>query len=126
VAKIKGDTFIAVNNKTWSLDIVPVYEDREPFFDGVVWYGFPLELRYLRVAVKYDHREVIVFHAVRPASLGPISGDQEDDYIFSYKRLVDPDNNPHNLDLNPLKQLIDDAELGRRVREAGLGMVEGG
>lgn len=108
---------MASRSCSWSLDFKPVYDDYEPYFDGVFRHYYTSTLRYVRVAVKYGDREVLVFHAVRPA---PPSSEPEENYVYSYERMVDPDDNPYDLDLNPFKQLIDDAELGRRVREAGL------
>lgn len=102
-------------DRSWSLDIKPVYEDYEPYFDGVVRYHYMSALKYVKVAVKYGGREVLTFHAVRPDPPEP-------EYIYSYSRMVDPADNPYDLDLNPLKQLLADAELGRKVREAGLGL----
>jgi hypothetical protein len=104
-------------NRSWSLDFKPVYEDYEPYFDGLMTHHFLSTIKYLRVAVKSGSREVLVFHAVRPSP--PLLEDDEN-YIYTYKRLVDPDDNPYNLSLNPFEQLIADAELGRKMREAGL------
>lgn len=105
-------------DRSWSLDFKPVYDTPEPLDDGVFTYYYESTLRHVRVAVKYGDQEVLVFYAVRPASPGQ---DPDEDYIFSYQTTVpDLDDNPHNLDFSPFKQLIDDAELGRRVREAGL------
>lgn len=104
---------MVMNDRSWSLSMEPVYEDYEPHFDGVFRHHYMSTLKYVKVAVKYHGREVLTFHAVRPAPPEP-------EYIYSYSRLVDLEDNPHDLDLNPLKQLLDDAELGRRMREAGL------
>lgn len=105
------------NDRPWSLDIRPVYNDHEPYADGPYTYNFASTIKHIRVVVKSGTREVLVFHAVRP---GGSSFDNEENSILTYRRMVDPDNNPFNLDLNPLNQLIADAELGRKVREAGL------
>lgn len=104
-------------DRTWGLDVQPVYAERESFNDGVMVHWFESVLKHVRVAVTSGSREVIVFHAVKPE---PESLDPEENYVFSYKRMVDPYNNPNALDLNPFAQLIADAELGRKVREAGL------
>lgn len=105
------------NGREWSLDVTPVYEHFEPYEHVTGSYFFDSVLRHVRVAVKSGPREVLIFHAVRPA---PPSDDESENYFFTYKRMVDPYDNPHSLDLNPLKQLLADAELGRKVREAGL------
>lgn len=105
------------NDRTWSLNIKPTYNDPDPLSVGPMTYHFAITVKHLRVAVKSGGRDVIVFHAVRPGALSP---DPKEDYIFTYRRMVDPYDNPHNLDLNPFVQLIADAELGRKVREAGL------
>lgn len=104
-------------DRSWSLNLKPVYEDYEPYFDGVVHHHYMSTLRYVRVAVKSGSREVIVFHAVQPAPPGP---DEEENHVYTVRRMADPYNNPLDLDLNPFNQLLADAELGRRVREAGL------
>lgn len=95
----------------------PVYDDYAPFLDGVFTYYRESTLRHVRVAVKSGSREVLTFHAVRP---NPEHSDPEENCFFTYRRMVDPDDNPLDLDLNPFNQLIADAELGRKVREAGL------
>lgn len=100
-------------DRSWSLELKPIYDEPERYDDGLL-YSFvgPVTLSAVRVAVKSGSREVLVFSAVRP---------EADAYVFSYQTMVpDLDDNPHNLDFSPFKQLIDDAELGRRVREAGL------
>jgi hypothetical protein len=104
-------------DRSWSLDITPIYDDPEPLGYGPLTYHFETVLKSIRVAVKSGTREVVVFHAVRPE---PPHSDVEENYIFTYRRMVDPHDNPLNLDLNPLNQLMADAELGRKVREAGL------
>jgi hypothetical protein len=108
-------------NRSWSLDLKPVYDDPEPYFDGVFHHHYASTLRHVRVAVKSGSREVIVFHAVQPA---PPSPDYEENYVYTTRRMADPDDNPLDLDLNPFNQLLADAELGRRVREAGLELKE--
>lgn len=104
-------------DRSWSLDIKPTYEDYEPYFDGLCYHYYPSTLRYLRVAVKSGSREVLAFHAVRPE---PPHKDPDENFVFTMRRMVDPDYNPYNLSLNPMEQLLADAELGRKVREAGL------
>lgn len=106
-----------MTDRSWSLDISPIYDTPEPLDGGVFSYNFESVLKAVRVAVKSGPREVLVFHAVRPE---PPRLNPEENYVFSYKRLVDPYDNPSNLDLNPFVQLMADAELGRKVREAGL------
>ena len=104
-------------DRSWSLDIKPLFDEPDRYDDGMFYYQFETVLKAIRVAIKSGSREVIVFHAVKPEPPSPIA---EENCNFTYKRLVDPDNNPHRLDLNPLAQLIEDANLGRKVREAGL------
>jgi hypothetical protein len=104
-------------DRSWSLDLKAVYDDPDPYYDGVFHHHYMSTLRHVRVAVKSGSREVLVFHAVQPAPPYP---ETEDNYIYSYKRMADPIDNPYNLDFNPLTQLMADAELGRKVREAGL------
>ena len=100
----------------WSLDIKAVYDDFDPLVDGPLTYFYDSVLNHVRVAVKSGNTEVLVFHAVRPVP----ADSPEEDYFFTYRRMADPDDNPSKLDLNPFNQLIADAELGRKVREAGL------
>lgn len=104
-------------DRSWSLEMKPVYEDYDPYFDGLMYHHYMSTLKYVRIAVKSGGREVLTFHAVRAAPPDP-------EYIYSMSRMVDPDDNPLNVSLDPLKQLLDDAELGRKVREAGLGLKE--
>lgn len=105
------------NDRSWSLDVKPVYDNHEPLITSNLTYYFESVIRHIRVAVKSGLREVLVFHAVRPE---PPRLDDEENYFFTYRRMVDPYDNPNNLDLSPFNQLIADAELGRKVREAGL------
>jgi hypothetical protein len=98
-------------DRSWSLDIHPVYDDAKEYFDG--WGVFsvgPDTIRYLRVAVKSGGTEVITFHCVKPVH------PNTDDPIFSYRAITES-SAPF---INPFEQLIADAELGRKVREAGL------
>jgi hypothetical protein len=104
-------------DNSWSLDIKSVYSDPEPLTHGPLTYHFDSVLKYVRVAVKSGSREVLIFHAVRP---DPERGIDEDNYIMTFKTL-----SPNKtLNFNPLEQLLADAELGRRVREAGLELKE--
>lgn len=98
----------------WSLDIKPIYNKPDQFDDGIFSFQSETTLRAVRVALKSGDREVLTFHAVRPV---PPYGD-DNDYDFMTIRAIERDDK--SLDMNPLKQLLADAELGRKVREAGL------
>lgn len=108
------------NDSGWSLDLRPAYEHYPPLEVGPLTYFYDSVLKYVRVAVKCGQQEVLVFHAAKPEP--PNERDVDENYFLTYRRTVDPDDNPHNLDLNPFAQLIADAELGRKVREAGLNL----
>lgn len=103
-----------MTDRKWSLDIKPIYDEPDTRFDGAFYYHFGSVLRAVRVALKSGNTEVLTFHAVRPDPAYP--GDN--DYDFMTIRSIERDYK--GLNLNPLEQLMADAELGRKVREAGL------
>lgn len=103
-----------MTDRSWSLDIKPIYEDFDPYFDGGNYWFFDSVLRAIRVALKSGGTEVLTFHAVRPEP--PYPGDNNHDFMTL--RAIERDDK--GLNLNPLQQLMEDAELGRKVREAGL------
>lgn len=101
-------------DRSWSLDIKPIYDDPDPIISGALIYHFASVLKAVRVALKSGDTEVLTFHAVRP---NPPYGN-DNDHDFMTIRAIE--RGYKSLDLNPLQQLMEDAELGRKVREAGL------
>lgn len=113
-------------NREWSLDIKPNYDEPSNFTldGGAIFTLGPATINSLRVAIKSGPKEVVVFYAVRPEPSKEVLWGPEADYILSYSAMEPPGGDGNTLNLNPLVQLLDDAELGRRVREAGLGVID--
>lgn len=102
-------------DRAWSLDLKPIYDNPEGFDNGFINFTYPSVLRAVRVAIKYGDTEVLTFHAVRPVPsyLGP-----DEKYVYSWRAVLDE--NDKIMDFNPLEQMLADAEVGRKIREAGL------
>ena len=95
-------------DNSWGIDIRPIYYDQP---DNLSMDRIDV-LQYLRLALLRGQRECVVFHAVKQpvSSESYIYGD-----MFYYKAIPGES-------LNPLQQLIQDAEVGRKIR---MGEVNG-
>lgn len=102
-----------MNDRTWSVDFRPIYDDPEEWSDGYIVFSQPSTLRAVRVAIKVGDTEALTFHAVRPV---PTHLGADENFVYTWRAIPAG----KMMDFNPLKQLIADAEVGRKIREAGL------